>query len=1325
MHQFRPRRLLMAATFLLLVTLAAGMLLAQTITLGQGAPNDVIKQRFDATYFRGRFPTLASLPPATTVSTFGTGGYVQEFNDISKTPGIRLAIVVGQGVNGPDGVVQDAFQMYSPMWAYYRSEGLGPAVAGFPLQDTEIISISDANGVVQNTYQFQTFARNYALFAWAAPPDSTSTLTQFTIREPFHTRWRQLGFLGGLGPATSIETDVTSAAGTRATRQNYYSGYLFNMTTGPAAGRMLVIKEPINTVYRTAGGPTGGLGFPLNDEVILANGRRRQSFEGGSIEYAVGQTPVVRTAVGGVTLSSTGSIRLNLGDTLPLTARLVTTAGESVSDRDVSWASSNSRVVQVVVQGLSPNATLRAVGGGSAFITATSEGRTSAPLTVFVSAPCCAVGEGAPTVALQQTFLDAVQRGRLSVRTPSPTPVRRVGSGYVQELFLADTGARVWVAKPDAAASAFLITDPVLSAYEALGGAAGSLGYPLSDPSPGGRQIFENRTALAGDPVLAVSGAILDRWGVLSYENGALGNPASPATSFLTFAATNGRAQGFRGGQILVADNGSQAGRAYIVTGLIAAAYAAEDGPTGRFGLPISDEFSVGGNRRQEFEGATVDYTPGESAARVTEKARRPLVTATPSTVVAGNRIRLAIGGFAGQSRLRVSIAGQPDFEVSAESGAYAWDTVIPANARSGAVVVRATVVGGSAVAEGLYTVRAQNETRFEITKLRGDTQTGAPGSLLPIPLRVLLKDEFGSPVVNAAVQFAASPGGQIVQPAGNAPAFTNERGEAEGWMRLPTIEGVALATAEAGRTVTTFSFRVAAQSLANFPKSTQAIEQPLGNGSATVAKKGALLAAAASVLRFHQQRGELAQPNGPADTGVLNQFLRDQCVFDASNARICDAFLTPFDAPGEQWLNLWRAGTFVGGGVDVSIETPTLAIIRDLVSAGSPVILALNLTSSGAPSGSHFVVATGVAANGSIQIHDPQTLWNRGTLDEYLSGFTVGATPLRATLSGVVRLLPRAPAANAFVVVSNGRVDVGSAAGPCGPALEFSQVASTGEPLSNEPARWQMRACEGGSQPFQLDLTRTTPLRAVFTELGSVAQRVEFSAGSGTTSYRIARTGGAGQYLVGAQTATIDTGGIVNAASFDRRFAPGGLVTIYGTGLAKADAETTVEFGGRAGRVLFASPFQLNVQVPTDTPVGDIGVRVRSTFGQSDTSIRVADLAPAIFQLDSRRGAILNQEGTVNSPVQPGGRGRVLVVFGTGFGATRAQGQLQITVSPVTAVLGGRNVPVQFAGLAPGFIGLNQINVMVPTDLAPGTNLRLVLTQGVSESNSVEVAIQ
>lgn len=1314
----------------LFATIAYAQTTSTGFSIGQGAPTDAIRQRFVSNYHRGRFPSITSLPALTAVNTFGGTGYLQEFPDLTKNAGLRHALIIGNTLVDSEGFIVDTYQVFASMYAYYISGGLGFANLGFPISDTDIVEVKDSTGALVLTYQYQYFQKSYALFVWSGPPDVTSTNTNFPLREPFYSRWKTLGQIGGMGALTSVETAVT-LSGVTATRLDFERGYMFNTTAGPSAGRIVVVREPINSLYRTSGGPTGRLGLPLNDELQLANGRRRQTFQGGSIEYATGETPVLRNAVFAVSLTSIGSLRLNLNDTFALRAQMVTTAGESVSDRDVSWTTSNSRAIQIAI---APNqtgmATLRAVGGGSAFITATSEGKSSSPLTVFVSAPCCSVGEGAPTAALQQAFQDAIMRNRLTPRLPSATPVQRFGAGYLQEFAAADTGLRFVLAKPDSSSLAYLLSGGLLTAFEGAGGPGGALGYPASDPSGTGRQLFENSAALAGDPVRVVDGPLLTRWAQLGYENGTLGNPSSTVSRFLTFNATAGRAQYFRNGAILMAESGTLANRAFYVVGAVAAKYAEIDGPLGTTGLPISDEFQVGARRRQEFEGATLEYTTSENLVQVTLKSRRPAVLSTPATVVAGNRVRLSVGGFEPGTQLRISTTGQPDFVVMTTSGSYAWDVFVPATARSGAVTVRAVAVGSRVLAdppaaETTYQVRALADIRFSLTKLRGDTQTGPPGAVLPVALRIALKDEFGSPVVNSAVRFNPSPGGAILSPN----VVTNSQGEAEAFLRLPEGEGVALATAEAGRQAVTFSFRVAAQSLSNFPRLTQNSDDKLGNGQEPLARKGALIAAAASVLRFYQGRGELAQPNGPADPLVLNQFLRDSCVFDAGSNKICDAFLTAFDAPGEQVLNPWRVGLFTGGGVDVSVEAATVEAVRDLVAGGSPVIAALSLTLNGQPAGSHFVVAIGIDSGGLPLLHDPSPALNRQNLGDYLNGFTTSAGVWRGTLTGAFRLLPRAPAAGQFLVFSNAQIGLASIAGPCGATLEFLQVAAvpTGPGLAAAPPAIRFRACNAGlfiTDPYQLDLSSATgPFRAVFTELGQPAQRVELSAGT-PAAYRISRPSGA-QLLLAAQTLSVPASNVVNSASFSRLVAPGTLITIFGAGLSGPGATPTVELDGTPAQVGFASSFQINAQIPPTAAPGTATLRIRSPFGTIDQPLEIVAVAPAIFTLGGGIGAVVNQDGQINSPFAPVPRGQVIVIYGTGFGATRAQGQLQVAVTPLSAFLNDRAITVAYAGLTPGIVGLYQANALIPSDLPPALDYRLVLRQATTDSNAVNVAVQ
>jgi uncharacterized protein (TIGR03437 family) len=83
------------------------------------------------------------------------------------------------------------------------------------------------------------------------------------------------------------------------------------------------------------------------------------------------------------------------------------------------------------------------------------------------------------------------------------------------------------------------------------------------------------------------------------------------------------------------------------------------------------------------------------------------------------------------------------------------------------------------------------------------------------------------------------------------------------------------------------------------------------------------------------------------------------------------------------------------------------------------------------------------------------------------------------------------------------------------------------------------------------------------------------------------------------------------------------------------------------------------------------------------------------------------------------------MVIFATGLGAVTQSGQLSRTNATTTVVLNGVELPVSFAGLAPGFIGLYQVNLTIPAGTPPGLAIPLTLKVGGQGSNSVLVAVQ
>ena len=113
------------------------------------------------------------------------------------------------------------------------------------------------------------------------------------------------------------------------------------------------------------------------------------------------------------------------------------------------------------------------------------------------------------------------------------------------------------------------------------------------------------------------------------------------------------------------------------------------------------------------------------------------------------------------------------------------------------------------------------------------------------------------------------------------------------------------------------------------------------------------------------------------------------------------------------------------------------------------------------------------------------------------------------------------------------------------------------------------------------------------------------------------------------AQTPVVATGGVLNAASYDKtqRCAPGALVAIFGTDLAASLAQadsvplattlgvTSVTFNNVAAPLLFVSGGQINAQLPWNTPPGTAQVVVkRGSNSSAAQSFQVASAVPGIF---------------------------------------------------------------------------------------------------------------
>jgi uncharacterized protein (TIGR03437 family) len=237
--------------------------------------------------------------------------------------------------------------------------------------------------------------------------------------------------------------------------------------------------------------------------------------------------------------------------------------------------------------------------------------------------------------------------------------------------------------------------------------------------------------------------------------------------------------------------------------------------------------------------------------------------------------------------------------------------------------------------------------------------------------------------------------------------------------------------------------------------------------------------------------------------------------------------------------------------------------------------------------------------------------------------------------------------------------------------------------------------------------------------------------------------------------TPLINAGGVVNAASYASgvSVAPGSIASLFGVRLATATVSApglplptalagTQVFvnGSTTGAPLFSvAPTQINFQMPVESTSTTASVVVVSN-GLTSPALMVSSgtAAAGIFTANSAgsgQAAAVNSDGSANSATNPAAAGSLISIYTTGLGLTNPAvitGQTGAGVEPLnrtvvtpTVTINGVSGTVQFSGLAPGFVGLNQLNVFIPqgTPAGPAVNVQVTLP-GVA-SNLAMIAVK
>ena len=229
------------------------------------------------------------------------------------------------------------------------------------------------------------------------------------------------------------------------------------------------------------------------------------------------------------------------------------------------------------------------------------------------------------------------------------------------------------------------------------------------------------------------------------------------------------------------------------------------------------------------------------------------------------------------------------------------------------------------------------------------------------------------------------------------------------------------------------------------------------------------------------------------------------------------------------------------------------------------------------------------------------------------------------------------------------------------------------------------------------------------------------------------------------------NAGSVVNGASFTTPVGAGSLISIFGSNLANSGSASSIPLpttmGGSCVTVngapiplLYTSPGQINAQLPPGMAASRVTIAVHSaSMGQASPGVQVQvnTTAPGVFSLNYN-GATLaelfhSRDFTLVTPGNPATRDEFLILYATGLGpvspvvpAGLAGGSSppSVATQDISVLIGGHPYDVQFAGLAPGFVGAYQLNIYVPGDRVQGDQLPVVVTAGGASSTTTAAPV-
>ena len=225
------------------------------------------------------------------------------------------------------------------------------------------------------------------------------------------------------------------------------------------------------------------------------------------------------------------------------------------------------------------------------------------------------------------------------------------------------------------------------------------------------------------------------------------------------------------------------------------------------------------------------------------------------------------------------------------------------------------------------------------------------------------------------------------------------------------------------------------------------------------------------------------------------------------------------------------------------------------------------------------------------------------------------------------------------------------------------------------------------------------------------------------------------------AQGPVYSTASLVNAADNQTgNLSPNTIATLYGKNLAYGTRAITpadipggvlptvlpgtgvrILIGGLPANLYYVSPTQINFLVPVCLLPGTVNLQlVIDGLAGPQIQVQLAPSSPALFQLDSQTTVATSAAGALLTAGAPARPGDIVILYATGLGQSQPPviyGQLPTAAAPLkqladfTILLDGVAADpsaILYAGIAPGFAGLYQINFTIPAATGPNPEIRI-----------------